>query len=306
MSRTLPRLWSDRRFRQSAAITMVALALYLAIRILPTTDSHLNYADFELGGTAIHDFCEPGSASFVPVEAVRSPVTLTLEPEKPLAVGKPVRIRADLEAASGRPLTVEDLLVVHTRKLHLLVADPSLNDYQHLHPEATTEPGVFGFEFTPTRHGVYRVYADFMPRATGRGLYAGSVLVVPGQPLAPEPAESLSSESGGCRFVLIPSSHPVRINETVTLFLEMARIGGGKPDLELIMDAYAHMVAFDFEGQGFAHLHPQERVPEEGEGGVQRLSFTLNLPDPGWYRIWAQVQVSGREVFAPFTLEVVP
>lgn len=306
MSRTVPRFWSDRRFRQSVAITLIALGLYLAIRILPTTDNHLNYADFELGGTAIHDFCEPGSASFVPVEAVRSPVTLHLDPEEPLEIGKPVRIRADLEAASGRPLTVEDLLVVHTRKLHLLVADPSLTDYQHLHPEATGEPGVFRFDFTPARQGVYRVYADFMPRATGRGLYAGSVLDVPGQPVAPTPAESLSAESDGCRFVLIPSLRPVRINQTVTLVLEMARIGGGKPDLELIMDAYAHMVAFDFEGQGFAHLHPQELVPNEGEGGVQRLSFTLNLPDPGWYRVWAQIQVNGREIFAPFTLDVVP
>lgn len=306
MNRAASSFWSDRRFLQSAAITVVALGLYLAIRILPTTDSHLSYADFELGGTAIHDFCEPGSASFVPVEAVRSPVSLTLEPEEGLEPGKSVRIRARLEAASGRPLTVDDLLVVHTRKLHLLVADPSLIDYQHLHPEATEEPGEFLFRFKPTRSGRYRVYADFMPRATGRGLYAGSSLDVPGPAVLPAPGESLKAESDGCRFVLVPSSDPVRINETVTLALELDRVGGGRLDLELIMDAYAHMVAFDFEGQGFAHLHPQELAPTEEEGGVQRLSFTLNLPDPGWYRVWAQVQVEGREVFAPFTLEVVP
>ena len=287
-------------------ITGVAVVLYLAIRFLPTTDNHLNYADFELGGTAIHDFCEPGSASFVPVEAVRSPVTLSLQPEEALEVGKSVRILADLEAASGRPLTVDDLLVIHTRKLHLLVADPSLTDYQHLHPEATGEPGEFGFEFTPARTGRYRVYADFMPRATGRGLYAGSSLEVPGLADGPRPGASLETEADGYRFNLVPSLFPVRINEIATLLLEVSKVGGGKPELELIMDAYAHMVAFDFDGQGFAHLHPQELVPSEGEGGVQRLSFALNLPDPGWYRVWAQVQVGGREIFAPFTLGVVP
>lgn len=306
MSRRGASFWSDRRFRQSALITGAAILLYLAIRNLPTTDNHLSYADFELGGAAVHDFCEPGSASFVPVESVRSPVTLSLEPNGTLEVGQPTWIRADLEAASGRPLTVEDLLVVHTRKLHLLVADPGLTDYQHLHPEATEEPGVFRFEFTPALSGRYRVYADFMPRATGRGLYAGSSLEVPGAADEPAPGTSLEADSDDCRFTLVPSNRPVRINETVTLTLEVSRVGGGRPDLELIMDAYAHMVAFDFDRQGFAHLHPRERVPVEAEGGAQRLSFTLNLPDPGWYRIWAQVQVAGREVFAPFTLEVIP
>ncbi len=284
----------------------MVIGLYLVIRFLPTTESHLNYTDFEIGGSAIHDFCEPGSASFVPVEAVRSPVTLELIPASELAIGQKTGVIVRLEAASGRPLKVDDLLVVHTRKLHLLVTDPSLTDYQHLHPVATGEPGEFAFSFTPARSGRYRVYADFMPRATGRGLYAGSILEVPGEAGAPFADQSLTSEAAGVVFTLIPSSDPVRTHETVTLTLEMVQADGGDPELELIMDAYAHMVAFDFDRQGFAHLHPQELVPIVGEGGYRRLSFSLNLPDPGWYRVWAQIQMAGRQVFAPFTLQVVP
>ena len=303
---TAPSGESRRRRRQSFLITASAIGLYAFIRLLPASGDHLNYTDFQAGGAAVHDFCEPGSASFVPVQAVRSPVTLTLLPESPLEIGRTTRVRAQLETASGRPLKVEDLLVVHTRKLHLLVSDPSLTDYQHLHPEPTGVPGEYLFSFTPRLSGLYQVYADFMPRATGRGLYAGSDLEVAGEASAPLPLASMVSVAGGCRFRLSSSSQPVRINETVTLTLNMVGVDGSVPQLETIMDAYAHMVAFDFARQGFAHLHPRELDPLPGDGASLELSFVLNLPDPGWYRVWAQVLIAGKEVFAPFTLEVLP
>lgn len=296
----------SRRVRQSLVITLVAVGLYLFIRSLPAAGDHLDYTDFQAHGADIKDFCEPGSASFVPVEAVRSPVTLTLNPDGSLQAGAPVLIRARLEAASGRPLKAEDLLVVHTRKLHLLVSDPSLADYQHLHPVETEVPGEFLFSFTPRLTGRYQVYADFMPRATGRGLYAGSSIEVAGEASAPSPMASLATVAGEVHFRLSSSSQPVRINETVTLTLNMVGVDGSAPHLETIMDAYAHMVAFDFARQGFAHLHPRELDPVPGEGASLELSFLLNLPDPGWFRVWAQVLIAGEEVFAPFTLEVLP
>jgi hypothetical protein len=111
---------------------------------------------------------------------------------------------------------------------------------------------------------------------------------------------------GGLEFILAANEQPIRINKTTTLTLTMRRMDGRIPELEVIMDAYAHMVAFDFAHQGFAHLHPQELDPSVPEVSSLQLSFLLNLPDPGWYRVWAQVLVAGKEIFAPFTIEVVP
>jgi hypothetical protein len=296
----------DRRFRQTILISLGAVVLFLIVRALPTSEDHLNYTDFHAEGNSILDFCEPGSASFVPVEAVQSPVTLTLMADDPLLTDRPATVWARLKAASGRPLTAENLLVVHTRKLHLLVTDSSLTDYQHLHPESTGVPGEFAFSITPRSVGRYMVYADFTPRATGRALYAGASLEVAGFPEVPMPVESRSCVVEGISFALEAADMPIRTNTTATLTLTMGRVNGRVPELERIMDAYAHMVAFDFARQGFAHLHPQELDPSLSDESSRQLSFLLNLPDPGWYRVWAQVQVAGKEIFAPFAFEVIP
>jgi len=297
---------SDQRVRQTILISVGAIGCFLLLRALPSSEDHLNYTDFHSGETGILEFCEPGSASFVPVEAVRSPVTLTLSADAPLLKNQPAILRVQLTAASGKPLTEENLLVVHTKKLHLLLTDPSLADYQHVHPEPTGVAGEFQFSFTPRAAGLYRAYADFTPRATGRALYAGSSFDVPGRSDLPVPDESWNSVVGGIEFALAASEKPLRTNKTNTLTLTLRQVDGGTPELELIMDAYAHMVAFDFAQQGFAHLHPQELAPSVSEISSLQLSFLLNLPDPGWYRVWAQVLVAGKEYFAPFTIEVIP
>jgi len=70
------------------------------------------------------------------------------------------------------------------------------------------------------------------------------------------------------------------------------------------MGAPGHMVAFDAAGKGFAHMHPIDSVVSARSLGSPELAFLFNVPNPGWYRVFAQVQVSGREVFGHFDLEV--
>jgi hypothetical protein len=73
---------------------------------------------------------------------------------------------------------------MHSRKLHLLLADPSLTDYQHVHPEPTKVAGEWSFVFTPKHGGIYRIFADFTPTATNRSLYSNVDLVVAGGQLS--------------------------------------------------------------------------------------------------------------------------
>jgi hypothetical protein len=71
------------------------------------------------------------------------------------------------------------------------------------------------------------------------------------------------------------------------------------------MDAFAHLVAFDEARSGFAHLHPAEldlsRPPDPHQ---PELNIKITIPQPGRYVIWSQVNLGGREVFAPFCFEV--
>ncbi len=79
--------------------------------------------------------------------------------------------------------------------------------------------------------------------------------------------------------------------------------------LALVMDAYAHLVAFDRERGGFAHLHPRGQQPgaktmPKPDTHRPELWFDLTIPTPGHYVVWAQVNLAGREVYLPFALRV--
>jgi hypothetical protein len=75
--------------------------------------------------------------------------------------------------------------------------------------------------------------------------------------------------------------------------------------LQPVMGAFAHLVAFDDECRGFAHLHPKENlIPVEGEETYRGpLTFGFRPPSTGHFRLWAQVRIDEQEIFVPFDLE---
>ena len=330
------------QLRQIALITAVALALFFVVRRLPT-GTNLGHMDFRVAGGNSIEFCDPANPQVLPVVAVPSPVTMTLssataERDRPQAFG------LELRTVTGKPIGPADLAVAHTRKLHLLIIDPSLQDYQHLHPEPGDKPGEWRFKLTPRRSGLYRVFADFFPLATGRGLYAVAEFTVPGPPDGPVPQErsvdglvasstlldsegragppgpagertarksvatsfgALRSSTDGYDFALTTSQPEIRPREIVDLTLAIERTDGGPVPLGPVMGAFAHLVAFDEQRRGFAHLHPNETdLARPPDALHPRLTFKVTLPQAGTYVVWAQVNLAGREVFAPFALRV--
>jgi len=82
--------------------------------------------------------------------------------------------------------------------------------------------------------------------------------------------------------------------------------GGGAVPLEPVMDAFAHLVAFDAARSGFAHLHPMEiDLKQLPDAQHPVLHFKIMIPRPGRYVIWAQVKLAGEERFVPFWFDVV-
>jgi hypothetical protein len=290
---------------QAAFITAVAVLVFVAFRQIPT-GTDLNHMDFrvENRGAGAIEFCDPLNPQFIPVVAMRSPVAMSVRTEAPPAAGREVRAVVSLRTANGKVIAPPDLLVTHTRRLHLLVVDPALGDYQHLHPEPGAVPGEWAFRFTPRGGGTYRVFADFTPAATARGLYASDDLVVSGPPVE-APRASPSVEQHGHHFTLAVSPRPARAGQPLDLEFTVVRDGGGPVALEKVMDAYAHLVAFDAARSGFAHLHPVE-APQGAIADPARINlrFKLTVPRAGIFTVWAQLNVAGREEFVPFRLEV--
>lgn len=298
-------------WRQVLWITLAAIGLYFVVRRLPT-GTNLSHMDFRAGAGSI-EFCDPANPQFMPVVAVRSPVEMTLTNESPAVASREARLLLTLKTVTGKPISPEDLLVVHTQKLHLLIVDPTLTDYQHIHPQPGAQKGEWVFAFTPNRAGVYRVFADFTPSATARGLYSSADLVVTSsekvtapQNVPPVTTANWSYDLQGRRFSLRPNLSPIRAGKQVELTFLVTSDDAGVVPLQPIMGAYAHLVAFDADRSGFAHLHPDVTdLSRQPDSFHPQLMFKLTIPRAGRYVIWAQVNLGGKELAVPFCFEVV-
>ena len=303
----MPARWSPAQRRSVAVISVAAAALFVVVRLLPT-GTNLSHMDFRVQGGNVIEFCDPANPQFLPVVAVRSPVTLAVVPLAPARAGEDVAASLVLTTFSGKPIAPEDLQVVQTKRIHLLIADPSLDDYQHVHPEPGRRPGEWTFRFHPRFGGNYRIFADFTPVATNRGLYSESEMIVAGPPNPVVPGTQSPSWTASVppyEFSLAPASLPIRAGVPANLKLSIKRVGGGTVPLSPIMGAFAHLVAFDTQRSGFAHIHPNETDVTQLPDAIEpAFTFKVSIPTPGRYVIWSQVNLGGTETFAPFWFDV--
>lgn len=298
---------SSAQRRSIGLITGVALALYLIVRLLPT-GTNLNHMDFRVEGGAKGslEFCDPANPQFIPVVEVRSPVALALKGDRAPAAGQAIGFVLTLKTASGKPIAPEDLLVANMHKLHLLVVDPTLSDYQHIHPEPGRSPGEWVFSLTPQRAGLYRVFADFTPAATARGLYGVAEFTVPGSVARVAREANTTFDIADLHFELT-ATQPFRARQPLDLRFHVSRRGQAPVKLEPVMGAFAHLVTFDEARSGFAHLHPDQLDLTQPLDPVRpELTFKVTIPQAGRYVIWSQVKIDGQELFAPFWVDVAP
>lgn len=226
----------------------------------------------------------------------------------PVAVGKEVNMILSLSDKAGKPVTFDDLTEIHTRKIHLLVVDPSLGDYHHIHPDPAGEPGKYKFSFTPNRAGKYIFYSDLLPAATNKQEYSLSSLDVPGQPSPLVKQSERHVKTGDYTFDLTFDKDQLVQGDSIRATL---RVSGpdGKPftQLEPVMGAFAHMVAFSEDRTHIAHIHPQGKEPEkDSDRGGPELHFYMNITKPGYHLLYSQVQINGKDVFAAYGLQIEP
>lgn len=307
-------------WRGVAWITGAALALYAGFRLLPT-GTNLHHMDIQVSGANALEMCDPANPQFIPVVAMRSPVKMDLKPDGAAepAAGKATRWVLTLATSAGKPIGPVDLLTVHTRKLHLLVVDPTLQDYQHIHPEPGERDGEWVFAHTPRRAGVYRVFADFTPAATGRGLYSFADYTASGPDAgdaawaAPAPGQEIE-RAGYVLSLVLEKGAVVKAGVPGTLVFSVRAKDGEVVPLKPVMGAYVHTTAFDVGRSGFAHLHPRgapaavdggENLPPLGEPAHPDFAFDVMIPQAGRYLVWAQFKLADEEWFQPFALEVV-
>lgn len=240
-----------------------------------------------------------------------SPATVRSEvlPVETRDAGKSVATIIRLTTADGKPVTLEQLEVAHTEKIHLLVIDQSLTDYHHLHPVAGDKPGEYRFDFAPRFGGTYHVWADLVPKATGQQEYSKTTLKVDGSPATPSTSINATAEVDGYRFDLTTENNqPLQAGKATMVKVKVTGPDGRAfSKLEPVMGAFAHMVAFPADLSSVTHVHPMGAEPKTAaERGGPELSFHVECDKPGYQKFFLQTQIGGKDKFAAFGLKVEP
>ncbi len=241
-------------------------------------------------------------------EALGTTVQVAFKPAHPLIAGASVPVVVKLTTKEGKPVTSADLEVAHTKLVHLLIVDSSLTSYTHEHP-VETAPGEWSFTFSPKVGGAYTVFADLLPKITGKQEYAKTTITVAGATRPLDTSLNLTSTVDGYRFDLkIPADEPLTAGGASLVSVHVTKPDGtSATNLEPIMAAFAHGVGFTADLTGVLHVHPMGKEPElDSERGGPDLSFHLQPAMAGFFKFYVQVQIDGQSKFAGFGLNAAP
>lgn len=236
-------------------------------------------------------------------------IRATVQMTAPLTQGEPNQAILKLTRTNGAPLLQGELQEVHLARIHLLVIEPSLTDYHHVHPQPTAVPGEYAFAFTPRKTGAYRIWADIRPAPMNLQEYALADLPGLGPTSGLNDRTSTSRvRVDGFEYELTFTTPTIKAGVVAIGRLRVSGPDGrGFEQLEPLMGAYAHLVGFHEDFQTVLHLHPRG-APASGpqaRGGPE-LEFQIYAVKPGFYRLFAQVQIGGISRFAPFGIQVLP
>lgn len=293
-----------------AALSTIFVGAYFILRAMPDAECGFLLYEEMVNEYGEIELCATNHAGFLDLSRLKYPVDATLRTEVPPVPGREVEVELQLETSGGMSIAPHELAITHTERMHVMLVDPSLEDYHHVHPEPDGINGLYRFTFTPSRSGSYRVYTEIVPVRSRRQAIALSQFEVPGSPQPANFFRSSVSLVDGVRFELVGVPDVLKTGRDYRLELDISDAGGKPVELETVMGAKGHMVAFDQAAKGFAHMHPVDSVFSArtaglgGGAGGGGLSFLFNVPNPGWYRVFAQIQVGGKAVFGRFDLKV--
>ena len=217
-----------------------------------------------------------------------------------LRAGDAIKIILKPRRADGTPIT--ELDVVHTKKLHLLIASRDLSFFDHVHPEPRPDGSlILGYVFP--HGGDYQLYADLTPSGDRNQVFRIPVQVNGDKP-APRPLLVTAAQGrafGAYRVALTMTPDPPQTNDETQLTFTLSKNGLPLTDIEPFLGAGGHCVILSEDTMGYLHSHPLDMG---GERFGPSITFHAKFPRSGVYKIWGQVQHEGKPLTADFTIRV--
>ena len=144
--------------------------------------------------------------------------------------------------------------------------------------------------------GSYRVFADFVPAATGDTLTLTSTLEVAGD-LQPVQLGADTTESTVDGLTVTLDGAPAAGTSSMLTFT-VTRDGTPVTTLQPYLGAAGHLVALRVGDLAYLHVHPMD--DPTGKSGPE-VAFMAEAPTAGRYLLYLDFQVDGRVHTATFT-----
>ena len=222
----------------------------------------------------------------------------TLSPiSAPEAVAEAGTLSFRVLGPSGKPVT--EFTKNHEKDLHLIVVRTDTAEFYHVHPVVDAN-GHWSIDWAWETAGTYKVLADFVPTELGEELALARLVEVAGhhtpQPL---PDHAMISEVDGYT-VTLTGDLVAGASSLVTATVE--RDGQPVLDLEPYLGAYGHLVALRDGDLAYIHVHPDGKPGDGATESGPEVSFHIETPTVGIYRLFLDFQVDGEVRTADFTL----
>lgn len=188
----------------------------------------------------------------------------------------------------------------HDKELHLIVVRSDGEEFRHVHPTMSAD-GVWSIPWTWAEAGSYRVFADFVPEATGENVTLGRAVDVAGR-VAPQPPTEVSASDTTGGYTATLAGELSATGES-TLTATVTKDGEPVTDLEPYLGAYGHLVALRAGDLAYLHVHPEGDEPEPGSVSGPDVAFLTQAPTPGRYLLYLDFKVDGDVHTARFVLD---
>lgn len=281
----------------AAGLAVIFATSFATAAAVVPADAVQNWAA-DSGAGQSTDLSATAQSAPVPGLAVAQDGYALVDIAAPGEVGAQGEISFAINGPDGMPVT--DFQIVHTQPLHLIIVRTDGAQFRHLHP-VLDESGIWSLPLNWAVAGSYRLYADFVPTATGESLTLTSTVEVAGE-FIPDRASlpRLTAQLAGYDVTL---AGQLSASESAELTLSVSH--GGRPvtTLQPYLGAYGHLVVLREGDLAFLHVHPEGTEPAGDSLSGPAVTFTTQAPTQGRYLLYLEFQVDGVVHTAEFVVD---
>ena len=224
-------------------------------------------------------------------------VSIEAENQTSLSASKNVELSFQLfDENTKKSVTEFDLNTSHTKKIHLIVYDSSLNEFSHTHP--IFDGQVWKSELNLTTNGSYYAWAQGVLTDGTEFSTSYRFKVVGGKPALATITLGNNRKANAGNTVIELSKQEINAGKMIMLTYTVSRNDGTQPEVTPYLGANAHVIVVSPDGDNLIHAHPMD--DKNSNTGMIHVTF----PVYGDYRVWIQIIDEGVLKVVPLSVTV--